>query len=41
MLPDGQRVMDMNGSPVMLAPGQNALVGPDGRPVLDGNGEVC
>lgn len=40
MLPDGTRVTDLNGSPVLLLPGQSALVGPDGKALLDGNAEV-
>jgi len=39
-MPDGQRVTDVNGSPVLLAPGQSALIGPDGKAVVDENGEV-
>lgn len=39
ILPDGQRVTDMNG-PVLLEPGKQALVGPDGKVLLNDNGDV-
>lgn len=41
LLPDSQRVMDQNGAPLQMSPGQSVLIGPDNKPVLDQNGEVC
>ena len=40
-LPDGRRVTDASGALLTLPPGQHILIGPDGKALLDGNGEVC
>lgn len=39
-LPDGEHVRDRSGALLILPPGQCTLVGPDGKPVLDTNGQV-
>lgn len=40
VLPDGQYASDVNGAVVLLPAGECALIGPDGKALVDPKGEV-